>query len=87
MSRDKCAVAYFTHNGNRSPVGRFGNLVFHQKEHVLIEQESDEMEGTKAGCTPEGKVSDHHGTKEQYKYSQLCISSAHVTYTPVEGPL
>lgn len=57
---DITLFSYLGHDSNGRLSGGFGYFVLNEKEHVFIVEKSDEMEGTKAGSTAQGKVTNHH---------------------------
>lgn len=44
-------------SGDRRDASSSGDLVLDRIEHVLIEEQSDEMKGTKACCTAQRQIS------------------------------
>ena len=60
------------HYGYRRLPRGSGHFVLHQVEHVLVIQETDQVEGTKAGGAPQSQISDHHGAgKTNYSFNFL----------------
>ena len=51
---------YLSHDGDGGLSFGLGHPVLDQIVHVLVIQESDQVEGAEAGCTAQGQVSDHH---------------------------
>ena len=59
-----CALADLRHDSDGSLVSGLGHLVLNEEEHVLIVEQTDQVEGAKAGCTAQSQVPDHHRTME-----------------------
>ena len=55
------SLSYLAHDSDGSFSGGLSHSMLHQVKHVLVVQEADQVEGAKTGCTPQSKVSDHHG--------------------------
>lgn len=52
---------HLPHDSNGRLSGCMGDTVFYQIEHVFIIEQTDEVEGAKAGGRAQSQISDHHG--------------------------
>lgn len=72
-------TADLAHDSYGSLARGSSHLVLNQVEHVLIKEEPDEVEGPKAGCTPQGEVTYNHGAEVGTKQGEVSILSKAAT--------
>ena len=60
-----CVDPHFSHDRDGGLPFSLGYSVLYQVVHVLVVQQPDQMEGTKACRTAQGQVPDHHGAERK----------------------
>ena len=70
-----CSRIYLSHDSNWRGPHSLSNLVFYQVEHVLVIKQADQVERTKAGCTPQGQIPDYHGAVEVNKIKRFWVTT------------